>query len=165
MVYLCVLNYQMKSIMTRKMGIVVLSLGWIFLLLFIVSGYFFNRLTDNESSSNFQPIQWSDHMELFTGAIQCSLLDEDLLKRQEDLKVRIFSKVTNRIEKKNGIVYYFDFEKVMLADVLEFVQKEKECCPFFKFDISILPFKQGLAIQIGGSEVALELLRDFENND
>jgi len=53
----------------------------------------------------------------------------------------------------------------MLNDILDFTKTEKACCPFFKFDISILPFDLGMAIQLSGSGEVLEMLKDFENND
>jgi len=40
--------------------------------------------------------------------------------------------------------------------------KEKNCCSFFKFDISILPFEKGIAFQVSGSKGVKEMLVDFE---
>lgn len=142
-----------------------MSLGWVFLAIFILSGYFFNKLSDNQSTNNFQPIEWSEHMQIFRGAIQCNLLDDALMTRKQELKDKIFSKVTKKVEKENGFVYYFENDNSLLKDALDFIEKEKACCPFFKFDISILPFDNGFAIGISGSKDAIEMLRDFENND
>ena len=104
-------------------------------------------------------------MQVFKGALQCNLTNEKLLERKKILKEKIFSKVSKKEKKLNGFVYYFENEEILLNDALEFIQKEKACCPFFKFDISILPFDYGFAIQISGPDEVLEMLKDFENND
>jgi len=101
-------------------------------------------------------------MQLFEGAIQCSLIEEDLLERKKLLQKTIFSKVQKKEKSLNGYIYYFNDEANLLASVLEHVQIEKACCPFFKFDISILPYDNGFALQISGSEDALEMIAEFE---
>ncbi len=151
--------------MKKNLTYLLLGSGWLFLAIFLLSGYFFNKLSDGNETSNFRPIVWGYHMELFKGAVQCSLLEDDILERKIFLKKKVFSKVTRKEEKIDGSIYFFEDEITLLSDAIEFVQKEKECCPFFKFDISILPFGQGFAIQISGSEDAIEMLRDFENNE
>ena len=151
--------------MKKNILFVLLSAGWFFLAVFLLSGYYFNKLSVGVDTSIFSPVSWGDHMQVFEGALQCSLTDEDLLERKQVLKESVFSKVTRKEEKTNGFVYYFKDEEGLLNDALEFIQKEKSCCPFFKFDVSILPFDHGFAIQISGSEEAIGMLKDFENND
>ena len=80
------------------------------------------------------------------------------------MKEEIFAKVTKREKSKNGIIYYFENDPKLLQSVLEHVQIEKSCCPFFKFDISILPFDHGFALQISGSEDAMEFIKEFESS-
>lgn len=108
------------------------------------------------------PISWDNHLQIFNGAIQCNLIGDDLLDRKLVLKERIFSKVIKREESLNGITYYFKDDSKLLESVLEHVQIEKACCPFFKLDISILPFNNGFALKISGSEDAIEMIKDFE---
>ena len=84
------------------------------------------------------------------------------MERKENLRKNIFSKTKERIEISNGVIYRFEDNPELLTNALEFIQQEKACCPFFKFDISILPFQNGFAIQISGSELAKEMLIDFE---
>jgi len=107
--------------MKRKILLIILSSGWIFLALFLIS-----------------------------------------LERKKILKETIFSKVVKKEESLNGYTYFFEDDSNLLASVLEHVQIEKACCPFFKFDISILPFSKGFALQISGSEAALEMIKEFE---
>jgi len=146
--------------MKNKVYMLLLGFGWVLLMVFLVSGSLFNKFSDTESSV-FTPIHWKDHAKMFTGAIQCSLTDAELVQRKEELKDKIFSKLTRKEETEDGFVYFFDDDKVMLEHLFEFVEKEKSCCPFFKFDISILPFANGIALQISGSEEVKEFL-EFE---
>ena len=150
--------------MKSKLSQVILGSGWIFLCLFIVSAYAFNSLSSNSATSKFSPIKLDSHVHMFNGAIQCNLIGEELTARKEVLKEEIFAKVTKREESKNGIIYYFENDPKLLQSVLEHVQIEKACCPFFKFDISILPFDNGFALQISGSEDAMEFIKEFESS-
>ena len=142
-----------------------LGLGWIILAISLVSGFYYNKFSNGAEHSTFRPIEWNDHMQLFEGVLQCSLSDTDLIERKKVLKEKIFSKVINKEETHNGFVYHFDYNESILNDILDFTKKEKSCCPFFKFDISILPFDHGLAVQLSGSEEVVEILADFETNE
>lgn len=151
--------------MKKKILIGLLGSGWVFLATFLLSGYFFNKFSLAQDNASFRPVEWGDHVDFLKGALQCNLVDENLLERKKVLKEKIFSKVSKKEVTQNGLVYHFKDEGLLLNNALEFVQKEKDCCPFFKFDISILPYGHGFAIQISGSEEALDMLKDFENND
>lgn len=147
--------------MNNRIRNVIFGLGWILLLLFLVSGYIFNKFS-SDSKSAFAPIAWEDHVAVMQGAISCSLTDEELIDRKLELKTKIFSKLKKKVELEDGFIYYFDDEKGLAATITEFLLKEKDCCPFFKFDLSILPFEKGIAFQISGSEGVKDFLLDFE---
>lgn len=164
MVYLCRSNLE-NYIMKLKMLIAFLGLGWVFLALFLMSGYYYNKLSNNSERFQLSPITWESHMQVFNGVVQCNLMEEDLLKRKKVLKETVFSNVLQRKESADGVTYYFEYKANLLESVLEHVQIEKACCPFFKFDISILPFNQGFALQISGSEEALKMLKEIEPSD
>jgi len=145
--------------------LVVLGMGWVFFALILSSNYFFNKFSISPEASSFNPITWENHMQLFNGAVQCNLIEEELLERKKLLKETIFSNVQRRVESSDGITYYFDDEADLIASVLEHVQIEKACCPFFKFDISILPFNNGFALKISGSEEAIEMIKGLESEE
>jgi len=150
--------------MRKKILLIILSSGWILLALLLTSGYFYKKLSLNSDDLTFSSITWDNHMDLFSGAIQCNLMEEELLERKVKLKETIFSKVLRKEKSKNGYIFYFEDDANLLASVFEQVTLEKACCPFFKFDISILPNDQGFALQISGSEAAMEMLGDFETS-
>lgn len=147
--------------MKNKIRNVIFGLGWFLLFLFLISGSVFNTFS-GESKSVFTPIAWEDHAAIFEGILSCSLTDEELIDRKLELKTKIFSKLKKKIELENGFIYYFDDEEGLAATITEFMLKEKDCCPFFKFDISILPFEKGIAFQISGSKGVKDMLLDFE---
>ena len=137
------------------------GLGWILLILFLISGFVFNKFS-SESRSAFAPIAWEDHVTVMQGVISCSLTDAELIDRKLELKTKIFSKLKKKVELEDGFIYYFDDEKDLADNITEFMLKEKDCCPFFKFDLSILPFEKGIAFQISGSKEIKNMLIDFE---
>lgn len=141
---------------------IIFGLGWIILALFLVSGYFYEKLSIPSESTTFIPISWESHKQIFNGVVQCSLIPEDLSTRKEELKKTIFSKVEKRKEDSNGVIFYFNDEPNLLESVLEHMMIERQCCPFFKFDVSILPFNKGFALQISGSEDAIEMVKEYE---
>lgn len=150
--------------MKKAILMIVLASGWFILALILVSEYFLTRLLSDSIKFTESAITWDDHVQFYESAVQCNLLEEALEKRKAILKQEIFSKVIKRVETKNSIVYFFDDEGDLLKSVLEHVQIEKACCPFFKFDVSILPFGKGFALEVSGSEEALEMIHIYESN-
>ncbi len=148
--------------MKKKLIIAILGLGWMLLALFLMSGYFFNQISGTDDAYPFNPIAWDSHIQMFNGALQCKLIGEELSERKKILQKEIFSNVERRNETSNGVIYYFNDDSILLETVLEHILIEKTCCPFFKFDVSILPFNYGFALQISGPEAALDLIKEYE---
>jgi len=132
-----------------KLKSIVCAAGWLLLFVFLFSGYLFNT-AQKDSSFNFQPIQWTEHLRVFEGALSCTLLPGELNERLAEIKAEIFTSDVHKEELNDGYIFYFD-DKGDLADkVLDFLKVEKKCCPFFKFDLSILPYQGGMALKISG---------------
>lgn len=146
----------------KKLKLLFLGLGWVLLALFLGSGYVMNKFKSGTEQSNFTPITWEEHLSVFEGALSCSLTSAELQDRIALLRTEIFPKLKRKVELEEGYIYYFDDEGDLAVKILEFIGKEKQCCPFFKFDFSVLPFKKGLAFQISGSEGVKEFLSSKE---
>ncbi len=138
--------------------------GWILFLLLLASSFIFNSFNGDESKNRFSPIAWKDHKMVFDGALTCSLTSAELMDRKQQLKAEIFPNLINKTELETGFIYYFEDEGELAEKIMEFIGKEKQCCPFFKFDFSILPFKDGLALQISGSKAIKDFLVDMESD-
>lgn len=141
----------------KNFKLIGLSLGWIFLVIFLGSGYVMNKFKSGQTTA-FSPITWEEHLSVFEGALSCSLTPDALQDRIALLKTEIFPNIERKIELEEGFIYYFEDEGDLALKILEFIGKEKQCCPFFKFDFSILPFKKGLALKISGSKGVKEFL-------
>lgn len=137
---------------------IMLGLGWVLFFLFLGSGYLMNKFKSGTETNAFAPITWEEHLSVFEGALSCSLTSEALQDRIALLRNEIFPKLVKEVELEEGYIYYFEDEGALAIKILEFIGKEKQCCPFFKFDFSVLPFKKGLALQISGSEGVKDFL-------
>ena len=146
----------------EKLQWVILGLGWVLLALFLGSGYVMNHFKSGTEKSAFTPISWGEHLIVFEGALSCSLTSAELQDRIALLKTEIFPNLTRKEELADGFIYYFEDEGDIAIKILEFIGKEKECCPFFKFDVSVLPFEKGIALQISGSEGVKDFLLSKE---
>ena len=136
--------------------------GWLLLILFLISGYFYQKYSFTAETTPFIAIPFEGRLALFEGAVSCSLTGAEFTDRVEKLKQEIFSKLKSREETADGYIYYFEDEGNMAESILEMMVLEKQCCPFFKFDLSILPFRQGIALQLSGSPAVKDFLQDFE---
>ncbi|MBX2873995.1 MAG: hypothetical protein KTR30_17900 [Saprospiraceae bacterium] len=148
-----------------QISMVLLGMGWVLLGLFLLSGTYYKKLTGASDAPFLSPIAWEDHLQVFKGAVSCSLSSEELQERKADLRKLVMSKVDRKEVQANAYVFYFKDDPELLKHLMEFVQKEKACCPFFKFDLSILPFEKGMALQISGSDEAIEMVKDMEASD
>lgn len=144
--------------MNKALRYVLFGLGWILLIIFLVSGSIFSRYNPTQEYRMINPISWKDHFNLFDGLVECALTDAELMERKEWLRTEIFPKTVKKESTESSQTYYFDDDDQLLAQLMEFTQKEKSCCPFFKFDLSILPFNQGIAFGISGSTEAMEFI-------
>jgi len=139
-----------------------LGMGWVLLAAFLLSSYVMNTYKSGTSQHAIAPITWEEHLLVFDGALSCSLTTDELQDRIALLRAEIFPNLKRKVALEKGYIYYFEDKGDMADKILEFVSKEKQCCPFFKFDFSILPFKKGLALQISGSKGVKDFLDDQE---
>lgn len=146
----------------EKFKLAFLGLGWVLFAVFLGSGYVMNQFKTNTENSAFTPITWGEHLSVFEGALSCSLTSTALQDRITLLREEIFPNLTRKEELTDGFIYYFEDEGDLAIKILEFIGKEKQCCPFFKFDISVLPFKKGIALQISGSQGVKDFLLSKE---
>ena len=136
-----------------------LFLGWILLFLFVGTTILYNKFSSSREASLFTPIAWENQVAIVEGVIACSLTDSELAIRTEKLKMNLFSKVQKKVELEDGFVFYFEDKENLMDSLMEFIRFEKKCCPFFKFDLSILPYGNGIALKISGGEGVKDFLQ------
>ncbi len=125
------------------------ALGWLAFAALLIGSSIFNSFV-SEGNQSFESIIWKKNVQVFDGLLSCSLLPDDLNERVTMLKEELFTDEVETEELEDGYMFFFDDEGEVATKLLDFLDIEKQCCPFFKFDLSILPFKQGMALKISG---------------
>ena len=125
------------------------GLGWLAFVALLIGSSIFNSFV-SEGFQSFESIIWKKNVQVFDGLLSCSLLPDDLNERVAMLKEELFTEDVVTEELEDGYLFFFEDEGEVATKLLDFLDIEKQCCPFFKFDLSILPFKQGMALKISG---------------
>lgn len=90
--------------------------------------------------------------------IACRLTDEEQGRRREELASKLFSgcKVTNELD--DGYEFAFPGEANWAEKLMSFILSERECCPFFIFELIFDPEGGEISLRIRGPEGTKELL-------
>jgi hypothetical protein len=94
--------------------------------------------------------------------IACLLPDATKQAREEEIAAKIFSSVQERRELPDGYAYRFDPDEDIAATLLEFIMFERQCCPFFTFDLRFEPDRGPIWLTLRGPEGTKEFLASFE---
>lgn len=86
------------------------------------------------------------------GEISCSLDAKALEKRKSKFQALFFSNAEKVEEIQEGYQFTFKDEGKLNDQLFEFILTEKKCCPFFQYDIKILPYNAGIEFSITGDE-------------
>ena len=126
------------------------GLGWFLFLFLLFAILQFNRKTIVAKNFFSEINTWEDTNFEVNGELVCSLLPKEKQERQKQIKEVLVPFLIKKETIPNGIIFYFKDEENLSNQLMEFIALEKTCCPFFKFDLSILPFQQGIALQVSG---------------
>ena len=69
--------------------------------------------------------------------IACTLLEAERQQRRTQLLDRVFAGVLESRPLVNGYALRFASEAVVLADLMQLIQLERECCAFLKFRLTV----------------------------
>jgi hypothetical protein len=97
--------------------------------------------------------------------IACNLLGREFAERKEAITRDLFAHAERIEELPDGFAYQFPVADPWPAKVLEFVATERQCCPFFTFEIVFEPNDGPLWLRLRGSAeiktfIAAELGQD-----
>jgi hypothetical protein len=90
--------------------------------------------------------------EIQQAEIACKLLGSDFAARKEAITRDLFANAERVDELPDGFAYQFPAGDPWPAKVLEFVAAERQCCPFFTFEIIFEPNDGPLRLRLRGSE-------------
>ncbi|MCW3072540.1 MAG: hypothetical protein JWO44_2430 [Bacteroidetes bacterium] len=94
-----------------------------------------------------------------SGPLTCTLTSDELVKREAQLKEEIFSKVKDTKELEDGFEFSFHEDAAFAAKLVEFINLERDCCPFFTFTLTFAPKGGEISVKIGNSKEIKEMLR------
>jgi hypothetical protein len=84
--------------------------------------------------------------------IACKLMGAEFAARKEAITRDLFAHAERVDELADGFAYQFPAVDPWPAKVLEFVEAERQCCPFFTFEIVFEPNDGPLWLRLRGTE-------------
>jgi hypothetical protein len=82
--------------------------------------------------------------------IACRLDDAQLAERLESVRQGLFAAVEERLELENGYAFRFPGDGAWGAKIAEFVASERQCCPFFRFELAFEPNLGPIWLKLAG---------------
>ena len=67
--------------------------------------------------------------------LACTLSAAELRERGEDVVAPLFARVQRMEETPDGYCFAFPAQAEGVRDLLEFILSERDCCPFFTFEL------------------------------
>ena len=90
--------------------------------------------------------------------IACALPDEELARRGEELSTDLFSACEQVSELPDGYAFRFPGERAWADKLLAFISSERECCPFFTFELLFEPDGGPISLRMRGPEGTKEFI-------
>ncbi len=94
-------------------------------------------------------------------AIACSLQNKALAARKEKLQQLIFSKAEEVIELEEVLRFTFPSSERFSLQLIKFINAERQCCPFFTFQVTFMPEGGATLLEVGGSRQAKEAVKSL----
>lgn len=93
-------------------------------------------------------------------AIACLLGEREQAQRAEEARRELLPGVQAVEELPDGYGYRFPADEEWTAKVMAVVAAERQCCPFFTFEVVFEPHGRGLWLRFRGSEAIKAFVRD-----
>ena len=92
--------------------------------------------------------------------IACLLSEREQAQRAEEAHQELFPGMLAVEELADGYGYKFPADDEWTAKVMAVVAAERQCCPFFTFEVVFEPHEQGLWLRFRGSEAIKTFVRE-----
>jgi hypothetical protein len=92
--------------------------------------------------------------------IACTLTDPDLAARSAELKAGLFAGVEESRDLPDGIAYLFAGTDQQMHALFAFVEAERSCCSFFRFELDFEPGNGPIWLRLTGPEEAKGFIRE-----
>lgn len=92
-------------------------------------------------------------------SVSCRLTDALLRKRKSTIIHELVEKIIMTEEIDKGYRFTFNYYDEILFRLTEFIQLEKECCPFFDFNLSASGNSETISLSLAGPEGTREFIK------
>jgi hypothetical protein len=90
--------------------------------------------------------------------VACTLTAAELRERGEDVVAPLFAHVQRMEETPDGYRFAFPAEAEGVRDLLEFILSERDCCPFFTFELGFPSPHESVWLTLRGGEGVKEFI-------
>jgi hypothetical protein len=94
-----------------------------------------------------------------TTNLVCKLTTEEQMKRGEELRSTVFKEYEKLNEFPEAVELVYADGKKYSPILVEFINTERACCPFFTFDLKFLPNSDKVSLTIGGSPKIKDMVK------
>ena len=84
--------------------------------------------------------------------IACKLVDAAFIARKETIRTTLLAHVQEVKELEDGYAFGFSEGSISGAQLLEFIEAERECCSFFTFELIFEPENGPVWLRLRGSD-------------
>ncbi len=91
--------------------------------------------------------------------ISCNLTTVEFRKRKATVVAGLLSKIRHVEEVTDGYQFSFNYSPELVHELVEFINLEKICCPFFNFNISIHSNDALVRLSLTGAEGTKEFIK------
>lgn len=92
--------------------------------------------------------------------LTCKLSSPELQQRKKTVISQLKSRVRERKEGNNEVLYKFESTEADIQLVINFIQTERLCCDFFGFKMEIEPHSDFLWLTLSGPEGVKEFIKE-----
>lgn len=96
--------------------------------------------------------------------IACHLSEQEFGQRRQTLVEEIFGNCQSINEVPEGYEFHFPAQTDWLNTLTEFIEFERNCCPFLTFELIVLPKAEGIVLRLGrGPEIKVFIRTMLQN--
>jgi hypothetical protein len=93
--------------------------------------------------------------------VACLLDEADLARREEEIASQIFADVRSIEELADGYAFEFPGGRAITDRIVEFIEFERRCCPFFTFELAFMPANGPVWLRLRGPDGVKSVIEEM----
>jgi hypothetical protein len=93
--------------------------------------------------------------------IVCSLPADEIARRRTELLPALVEKAVAIDRVDNGVRLTFDAASGLLGELADVIDRERQCCQFFRFHLTVSPGLGPILLEVSGPPGAAEFLESL----